>query len=41
LNLELFATLHEAEVLIENWKNYYDHERPHGALGYGSAEALD
>src|SRR5690606_12984391 len=35
LNLELFATLHEAEVLIANWRKYYNHERPHGALGYG------
>lgn len=42
LNLELFATLHEAEVLIANWRNYYNHERPHGALGYGTpAEALE
>src|SRR5690606_16677630 len=39
---ELFATLHEAEVLIANWRNYYNHERPHGALGYGTpAEALE
>ncbi len=42
LNLELFATLHEAEVLIENWRKYYNHERPHGALRYGTpAEALE
>ena len=33
LNLELFATLHEAQVLIEQWRNYYNHERPHEALG--------
>lgn len=42
LNLELFTTLHEAEVLIENWRKYYNHERPHGALEYGTpAQALE
>lgn len=31
---EIFYTLREARVLIEMWWKHYNHERPHGSLGY-------
>ena len=34
LNGEIFYTLKEAEVLIEQWRNHYNAVRPHSALGY-------
>jgi putative transposase len=34
LNLELFYTLKEAQVLIEQWRCFYNTERPHSSLGY-------
>lgn len=34
LNGEIFETLNEAKVLIENWRREYNHHRPHSALGY-------
>ena len=34
LNGEIFYTLLEAQVLIEDWRNHYNHQRPHSALGY-------
>ena len=34
LNGEIFYTLKEAQVLIERWRHYYNHVRPHSALGY-------
>jgi putative transposase len=34
LNQELFYTLKEAQVLIEEWRQYYNHIRPHSSLGY-------
>ncbi len=34
LNRELFDTLKEAQVLIENWRLEYNTVRPHSALGY-------
>lgn len=34
LNRELFTTLHEARVLIANWRQEYNTFRPHSALGY-------
>ena len=33
LNGEIFTTLFEAQVLIENWRNDYNHIRPHSAFG--------
>jgi len=33
LNTEMFYTLHEAQVLIERWRHYYNTKRPHSALG--------
>jgi transposase InsO family protein len=34
LNGEIFTTLREAEVLIENWRRHYNAVRPHSSLGY-------
>jgi len=34
LNVEIFTTLFEAQVLIENWRKDYNQVRPHSALGY-------
>ncbi|MRR32895.1 IS3 family transposase, partial [bacterium] len=34
LNREIFYTLQEAKILIEHWRNEYNHVRPHSALGY-------
>ncbi len=34
LNVEIFTTLSEAQVLIENWRKDYNQIRPHSALGY-------
>ncbi len=34
LNGEIFTTLLEAKVLIENWRQEYNHIRPHSSLGY-------
>jgi transposase InsO family protein len=36
LNREIFTTLLEARVLIENWRREYNHIRPHSSLGYKS-----
>jgi len=33
LNGEIFTTLLEARVLIENWRREYNHIRPHSSLG--------
>ena len=33
LNGELFHTLTEAQVIIEQWRRHYNHIRPHSALG--------
>ncbi len=34
LNGEIFTTLTEAMVLIEQWRQEYNHIRPHSSLGY-------
>ncbi len=34
LNREIFTTLTEAKILIEEWRKEYNHVRPHSALGY-------
>jgi len=34
LNREIFTTLIEAEVLIKQWQQEYNHIRPHSSLGY-------
>ena len=33
LNGELFTTLKEAEIVIENWRRHYNTRRPHRSLG--------
>ena len=34
LNGEIFYTLKEAQIIIEEWKKHYNTKRPHSALGY-------
>ena len=34
LNGEIFYSLREAQVLIEQWRKHYNTKRPHSALGY-------
>ena len=34
LNREIFTTLTEAKILIEQWRKEYNHIRPHSALNY-------
>ena len=34
LNGEIFTTLLEAKVLIEQWRNEYNQFRPHSSLNY-------
>lgn len=34
LNGEIFYSLREAQVIIEDWRPHYNTERPHSALGY-------
>ena len=34
LNREWFHDVREARVIIERWRSFYNHQRPHSALGY-------
>ena len=34
LNGEIFYTLREAQVVLEQWRWHYNHQRPHSSLGY-------
>ena len=34
LNGKIFYSLHEAQIIIERWRNHYTAKRPHSALGY-------
>ena len=34
LNDTLFSTLHQARVELSNWRNDYNHHRPHSGLGW-------
>lgn len=34
LNLEIFSTLKEAEILIERYRRHYNTKRPHSSLNY-------
>ncbi len=34
LDREIFYSLREAQVLIEDWRQFYNTKRPHSALGY-------
>jgi len=33
-NGEIFYTLKEAQIVIEQWRKHYNTVRPHSALGY-------
>lgn len=33
LNGEIFYTLKEAKIIIEQWRQHYNRKRPHSALG--------
>ena len=32
LDRELFYTIKEVTVMMEDWRHHYNHERPHGSL---------
>jgi putative transposase len=34
LNREVFGSLLEAQIILEQWRNEYNDERPHSSLGY-------
>ena len=34
LNRELFGSLLEAQIILEQWRNEYNDQRPHSSLGY-------
>jgi len=34
LRMEIFGNLREAEVIAEQWRKFYNSERPHSSLGY-------
>lgn len=34
LNGEVFYSLREAQIIIEEWRKHYNTKRPHSALGY-------
>lgn len=40
LNMELFDTLKEAQVVIEAWRDEYNAFRPHSALGYQTPDSF-
>ena len=40
LNLWQFDSLLEAQVIIEDWRNAYNHNRPHSALGQQTQAAF-
>lgn len=38
LNRELFGSLAEAKVIVEQWRQEYNEQRPHSSLGYRTPE---
>ena len=40
LDLEPFNSLHEAQVLLEDWRQEYHHYRPHQSLRYQTPAAF-
>ena len=34
LNGEIFCSLREVQIIIEQWRRHYNQERPHSSLGY-------
>ena len=41
LNREIFYSLKEATVVIEQWRNHYNTIRPHSSLGYRPPGQVD
>ncbi len=41
LNGEIFYSITEAKVLIEQWRRHYNTIRPHSSLGYQAARTAD
>jgi transposase InsO family protein len=39
LNIHLFWSLTHAKVTIGDWKEEYEHDRPHSSLGYRTPRA--
>jgi transposase InsO family protein len=39
LAVEAFTSLQEAAVVLEDWRNIYNHQRPHGSLGWKTPAA--
>ena len=39
LNGEVFYTLKEAKIIIEEWRKHYNTKKPHSALGYSPTVA--
>ena len=39
LSVEAFDSLLEAKTVIEEWRNTYNHHRPHGSLGWKTPAA--
>ena len=40
LNRELFGSLREAQVILEQWRREYNEERPHSSLGYLTPKSM-
>ncbi|MDE0596884.1 MAG: integrase core domain-containing protein, partial [Roseibacillus sp.] len=38
LNQEVFLSVTEARVVIEEWRNFYNHIPPHSKLGFQSPD---
>ena len=36
LNVEIFYTLREAQIVIQNWRRHYNAVRPHASMATGS-----
>ena len=34
LNMNVLGSLTEARSILNQWRHYYNHERPHSSLGY-------
>ena len=40
LNREWFVNRREAKIVIEDWRQFYNTQRPHSALGYKTPAAM-
>jgi transposase InsO family protein len=41
LNWEWFVTRREAKIVIEKWRQFYNNDRPHFALGNRTSASVD